>query len=455
MNNSVINTVIGNDNPIQFPGQTLAGIYSVVASSPTASCTSTMNGNVVLTTNPLPQAANAIVGNNSVCQNATVTYTTTSVIDATTYTWSVPSGATIESGQGSTQISVKFNGNTSGNIAVFAQNSCGAGQPALLAVTVNSAPSLAITGNPSSFCAGTSATLTATGNANAFSWSTGATTQSINVAPTSNMTYSVTTTNSNGCSTIGTITLDVHPLPVVTLNLPETSFCADQGVMALSGGSPAGGVYSGNYVYNNSLVPSATPTGTYPITYTYTDTYGCMGIAVQDATFNSIPAIMFSNIPGPIYTNTPAFYLSGYVSASGGTFSGPGVSGNIFNPAIAGPGTHMITYTFVHPTTGCSNTQIQYITVTDSGTGTGVDEVVSNSINIFPNPTSETLNLTGIKTQEIVSLRVMDLTGRVLYSTTTLEETMQLDVAAFASGSYIICFINSDGISITKKFMKQ
>src|SRR4051812_46102062 len=28
----------------------------------------------------------------------------------------------------------------------------------------------------------------------------------------------------------------------------------------------------------------------------------------------------------------------------GGTFSGPGVSGNNFNPSIAGPGTHTITY---------------------------------------------------------------------------------------------------------------
>ncbi len=39
----------------------------------------------------------------------------------------------------------------------------------------------------------------------------------------------------------------------------------------------------------------------------------------------------------------PAF-LSG--SPAGGTFSGPGVTGAVFDPAVAGPGTHTITYTF-------------------------------------------------------------------------------------------------------------
>ena len=47
---------------------------------------------------------------------------------------------------------------------------------------------------------------------------------------------------------------------------------------------------------------------------------------------------------------------------AGGTFSGPGISGNLFNPAIAGSGTHTITYT--HLIDGCNVSLSKNITVT-------------------------------------------------------------------------------------------
>ncbi|MRS04768.1 hypothetical protein EG832_16360, partial [bacterium] len=47
--------------------------------------------------------------------------------------------------------------------------------------------------------------------------------------------------------------------------------------------------------------------------------------------------------------NSP-FVLTGY--PSGGTFSGPGVAGNLFDPGVAGAGTHTIIYT--HFLDGCN-----------------------------------------------------------------------------------------------------
>ncbi len=52
--------------------------------------------------------------------------------------------------------------------------------------------------------------------------------------------------------------------------------------------------------------------------------------------------------------------LNGY--PAGGTFSGPGISGNVFDPAIAGSGTHTITYT--HLVDGCSVSLSENIAVT-------------------------------------------------------------------------------------------
>ena len=57
--------------------------------------------------------------------------------------------------------------------------------------------------------------------------------------------------------------------------------------------------------------------------------------------------------------------LSGY--PTGGNFSGPGVTGTIFNPGTAGPGTHLITYT--HNVDGCSVSISKSITVTPVPSG--------------------------------------------------------------------------------------
>ncbi len=59
----------------------------------------------------------------------------------------------------------------------------------------------------------------------------------------------------------------------------------------------------------------------------------------------------------------------------GGNFSGPGISGNVFNPAIAGPGTHSISYV-----SGCSIYSLSsapYATLTTAGTAVtlGDDQV--------------------------------------------------------------------------------
>ena len=59
--------------------------------------------------------------------------------------------------------------------------------------------------------------------------------------------------------------------------------------------------------------------------------------------------------------NTPAFLLSGGIPA-GGSYSGPGVSSNIFNPNVAGTGTHVIIYSYTD-SLGCSASTANTITV--------------------------------------------------------------------------------------------
>ncbi|NTW31485.1 MAG: DUF2341 domain-containing protein [Bacteroidetes bacterium] len=83
-----------------------------------------------------PAQPGSISGNSFSCTaSPTLTYNISAVSEATSYTWSVPSGATINSGQGSTSINVTF-GSNSGDVSVTASNACGTSAASNLAVTV-------------------------------------------------------------------------------------------------------------------------------------------------------------------------------------------------------------------------------------------------------------------------------------------------------------------------------
>lgn len=83
-----------------------------------------------------PATAGSVTGSTNPCQNATgVSYIISPVAGSTSYTWTVPSGATITAGQNTTGIVVTF-GTTDGNVAVTASNSCGTSVSPNLAITL-------------------------------------------------------------------------------------------------------------------------------------------------------------------------------------------------------------------------------------------------------------------------------------------------------------------------------
>ena len=73
----------------------------------------------------VPAAPATITGSTEVAENATgESYSIASVPGATSYYWTVPAGATVASGQGTTSITVDF-GDNSGNVSVRAESGCG------------------------------------------------------------------------------------------------------------------------------------------------------------------------------------------------------------------------------------------------------------------------------------------------------------------------------------------
>jgi hypothetical protein len=102
-------------------------------------------------------------------------------------------------------------------------------------------------------------------------------------SPAINNTATTTYTfapNTGQCANTQPMTVTVNPLPTVTL-ASFNSVCDTAGVVNLTGGSPAGGTYSGTSVSNNSFNTSV-GIGSYPITYSYTNSNGCSSNATQN-----------------------------------------------------------------------------------------------------------------------------------------------------------------------------
>lgn len=139
----------------------------------------------------------------------------------------------------------------------------------------NAAPSVSITPpGPVSICGPGQVTLTASSGSNvSYVWNTTDTTAAINV--TASGTYTVTVTNSAGCTASQSATVNFNPFPTVSLSLAQDTVCVNTPAFALSGGTPSGGTFTGTGVTNNIFSPLIAGAGSHTIYYTYTDANNC------------------------------------------------------------------------------------------------------------------------------------------------------------------------------------
>jgi hypothetical protein len=122
---------------------------------PSNSCGTGPSRSLETTVIPLPGPAGGITGEINPCQGTLQTYSV-SQQDEITFTWQVPVGWTINSGQGTPSATVTV-GAQSGNVLVTPSNDCGNGTYGLLAINVMAPPvqPSSISGSPSP-CQGTS-----------------------------------------------------------------------------------------------------------------------------------------------------------------------------------------------------------------------------------------------------------------------------------------------------------
>ncbi|MES2852414.1 MAG: LamG-like jellyroll fold domain-containing protein, partial [Bacteroidota bacterium] len=303
------------------------GTISVTA---TNSCGTSSASSLGVTVSPAtPVTPGLIAGTPTVCPAIIgLTYSITAVPNATSYTWTVPTGWSITAGTGTNSITVT-SGNTgqNGTISVTATNSCGTSSARTLAVTVSPATPAtpgAISGTVTQCPALTGQTysIAAVANASSYTWTvptgwtiTGGTgTNSITVTSGTagqNGTISVTATNSCGTSLANTLGVTVSPATPVTPGLIAGTPTVCPAIIGLT--------------YSITAVPNATTyTWTVPTGWSITAGAGTNSITVTSGSTgqNGTISVTATNSCGTSLARTLAVTVSPAAPAMPGAISG-------------------------------------------------------------------------------------------------------------------------------------
>ena len=146
-----------------------AGSYTCYV---TNTCGTSVSNPVIVTNGTAPGIPAAISGQSAGVCNSVKTYSVAAVAGATSYTWTIPSGATLNSGQGTNSVSVTFTSTfSSGNISIVASNACGSSGSRTINITGSPSSPTSITG-PASVCRRDRVTysVTAIAGATTYTW---------------------------------------------------------------------------------------------------------------------------------------------------------------------------------------------------------------------------------------------------------------------------------------------
>ncbi len=244
------------------------GVATITASGVNALCgEGPVSDPLVVTVNALPDDPGPVTGNADVCRNsAGIVFSVDPVLHATSYIWSIPSGAAITSGSNTNSITVTFGaGAASGNVTVTAVNGCGTSNlSSALAISLHDRPVPALTGTSAAGVNELCTYRTDTGMTG-YSWGlsaggqvvTGGTASDDSVVvrwiTAGSQWVAVNYENGNGCSALipAQLTVTVTDLPAK----PATP----TGTTVLCSGSPATGYTTTGATGATSYLWSVTP----------------------------------------------------------------------------------------------------------------------------------------------------------------------------------------------------
>lgn len=355
--------------------------YYVTVRNPTTGCSSATRTIMNATINALPSAPTAAVGN-AICSTGSSTISATPATSST-IDWYVGAtgGAVLTGGTGVNSFTTPSVSTTTTYYAESRNTTTGCVSATRLPVTltVNTPPSATIAYSSSSYCINVSTpqAVTITGTTGGtFSVapsglsiipSTGAITPSLSAANNYTVTYTIAA--AGGCSVFTTTKSVSINQDSYIISYPSLSYCTGTtGSISATNNAPIGGTYScapaglSINTTNGAIDLGASLPGNYIVYYTYSG--GCSSNTSAGINIVARPVVTCPSNTGTCL-NSSAFVLSG-ASPAGGTYSGAGVSGGMFNPVTAGGlGTYPLTYTYDNGT-GCPSSCTFNMSVSNS-----------------------------------------------------------------------------------------
>ncbi len=237
-------------------------------------------------------SATSVTLNPPVCDPAANTVCTSETMDmfsvdpdpfVTSYVWTVPPGAVIVSGQGTSVIKVDWTNAAPGTnqVCVHSINACGESANVCRIVYIRDVTATASFVPPA--CAGGNLQLLAGGGMN-YQWSGpdgfAANTDApviYNTSVANSGTYSVTVTDEYGCSDVASVSITIYPTPSASLSVTNATCGMQNGAIDLT---PSGGTMPYAYAWSNNVTTqdlSGIGAGTYNVTVT--DNNGCTVLA--------------------------------------------------------------------------------------------------------------------------------------------------------------------------------
>ena len=386
----------------------------------------------------------ASVSSSPVCVGSSVTLGGNGT-GTTSYSWTGPAGFT------STQQNPTFttDASSAGVYTLTAFNSSGCGTEATTTLALSPTPVATVTASgPLVLCAAGTVTLTATGSlGDTYQWSESGTPISGETndtyTATSEGSFEVTITGTNGCSATSTPTV----IQVLTPNPP----LSPSGSYALCVGSSVTlsivpvGLPGVTYQWQSggTSIPGATNT-----TYTtsnagvYTNiiiTPGCndtSAATVVDVYALPTPTISYNMSTGRLSTSSAYGSYQWYLN----TVAIPGATSySLLPPDI---GSYRVVVTDVH---GCHNFSGPYVLNT-----LDVNQLTAPGVSVYPNPVTNALHI-----ESTVSLRavIMSVDGKKMMDQPAATD---VDVSSLSQGLYIIMLYNDAGERIAiQKLVKE
>ncbi len=299
-------------------------------------------------------------------------------------------------------------------------------------------------------------------------------------------TYSVTTTDANGCVCTSTVTITeppaVPPLTGTNQNIAE----GDGGfipafynvnIITFSGGqSPY------NYSWNTSgyVLYSIPAPGTIQVIYA---DYAAWSVTISDSNGCGVSTLVFSNSPTGTDPDGVLNIINSTITSDFGTGNGSIVltvaggntcAGGVYQYVWSGPSTwtgaptattgslsNLSSGWYIVSVTDCTvppNNTIGWFWVPKKARGRGKVEFTDDRMQIAPNPFAKDLNISFSWPQDdVVRLMVYDLMGKEVATmfggTVAADEvyTATYDTKDLPNGMYICRLVNSEGVAIHQR----